>query len=142
MDSLLDTNVVSQSTKLIPDARVVAWLAATQPAELYLSVISLAEIRFGIEEMDSGRKRSNFERWLKHDLRQSFAGRILIVNEEIAEEAGRLMSIGKRDGARPQFADALIAATAQVHGLRVATLNRDHFERLGVRLVEFLRPHD
>jgi predicted nucleic acid-binding protein len=137
LDSLLDTNVVSQSTKLIPDPRVVAWLAAIRSAELYLSAISLAEIRFGIQEMDPGRKRSNFEHWLELDLRQSFAGRILAVDERIAEEAGRLASIGKKDGARPQLADALIAATARMHGLRLATLNHRHFENLGVELVKF-----
>jgi predicted nucleic acid-binding protein len=115
----------------------MAWLSATRSTALYLSAISLAEIRFGIEEMDPGRKRSNFEHWLENDLRQNFAERILIVDESIAEEAGRLTSIGKNDGARPQFADALIAATARVHGLGLATLNHKNFENLGVELVKF-----
>jgi predicted nucleic acid-binding protein len=104
---------------------------------MYLSVISLAEIRFGIEEMDPGRKRRNLEYWLEQDVRQGFAGRVLIVDERIAEEAGRLTSIGQEVGARPDFADALIAATSRIHGLKLATLNRKHFERLGVELVEF-----
>jgi predicted nucleic acid-binding protein len=103
---------------------------------MYLSVISLAEIRFGVEEMDQGRKRQNIERWLEQDLRQGFAGRILVVDDRIAEEAGRLTSIGKKVGARPDFADALIAATARVHGLRLATLNWVHFKDLGVELVK------
>lgn len=137
MDSLLDTNVVSQRTKKVPDARVVSWLMGVDSSELYLSAVSLAEIAFGIEEMAAGRKRQNFEWWLGHDLRRGFAGRILGVDERIAEEAGRLTSKAKKAGATPEFADALIAATARVHGLRLATLNRDHFERLGVELVEF-----
>jgi predicted nucleic acid-binding protein len=137
LDSLLDTNVVSQRIKAIPNASVVEWLSQVRPSELYISAISFAEVRFGIEEMPEGRKRANFEHWLALDLRQGFAGRVLVVDERIAEEAGRLTSIGKKDGAKPQFADALIAATARVHGLRLATLNRKHFEWMGVELVEF-----
>jgi predicted nucleic acid-binding protein len=104
---------------------------------MYLSVISFAEIRFGIEEMDRGRKRQNLEYWLEQDVRQGFAGHVLMVDERIAEEAGRLTSIGKKAGAKPGLADALIAATARVHGLKLATLNRVHFKDLGVELVEF-----
>jgi predicted nucleic acid-binding protein len=137
LDSLLDTNVISQRTKATPNARVVAWLSQRRSSELYLSTISLSEIRFGIEEMQPGRKRANFEHWLAHDLRQGFAGRVLSVDERVAEEAGRLTSIGKKAGAKPAFADALIAATSRVHGLRLATLNRKHFEWLGVELAEF-----
>jgi predicted nucleic acid-binding protein len=104
---------------------------------MYLSVISLAEIRFGIEELDPGRKRQNLEHWLEHDLRAGFSGRVLDVDGRVAEEAGRLTSVGKKVGATPQFADALIAATALVHGLKLMTLNWKHFEGLGVELVEF-----
>ena len=100
-------------------------------------MISLAEIAFGIEEMDPGKKRQNLEAWLTSDIKRGFAGRILGVDERVAEEAGRLTSKAKRIGAKPQFADVLIAATATVHGLRVATLNRKHFEGLGLELVEF-----
>jgi predicted nucleic acid-binding protein len=136
LDSLLDTNVISQRTKATPNEGVVRWLSQTPSSEMYLSVISLAEIRFGIEEMDPGQKRQNLDYWLEQDVRQGFAGRVLIVDERIAEEAGRLTSIGKRVGARPDFADALIAATARVHGLQLVTLNRKHFEGLGLELVE------
>ncbi len=137
MNSLLDTNVISQRIKSKPDASVVRWLSQARSSDLYLCAISLGEIRFGIEEMPRGRKRENFEYWLTRDLREGFAGRILAVDERIAEEAGRLTSMGKKAGAKPELADALIAATARVHGLKVATLNRKHFERLGVELVEF-----
>jgi len=137
LDSLLDTNVISQRTKREPDARVVSWLKQVESSELYLSAISLAEIAFGIEEMPAGRKRENFELWLGHDLRQGFAGRILGIDERIAEAAGRLASKAKKAGAKPEFADALIAATAKMHGLRLATLNWKHFEGLGVELVKF-----
>ncbi len=137
MDNLLDTNIVSQWTKIAPDARVIAWLSQLQPTELYLSAVTFSEVRFGIEEMPSGRKRRNFETWLEHDLRQGFAGRILAVDDRIAEEAGRLTSITKKAGAKPELADALIAATAIVHGMRLATLNFSHFKHFNLDLVKF-----
>jgi len=137
LNSLLDTNVISQRTQATPDAGAARWLSRTPSSEMYLSVISLAEIRFGIEELDPGRKRQNLEDWLEHDLRQGFAGRFILVDERIAEEAGRITSMGKKAGAWPEYADALIAATARVHGLQVATLNWAHFKDLGVELVEF-----
>ena len=136
MDSLLDTNIISQRTEATPNEGVVRWLSQARSSEMYLSVISLAEIRFGIEEMDPGRKRQNLEYWLEQDVRQGFVGRVLLVDERIAEEAGRLTSIGKKAGAKPGLADALIAATARVHGLQLVTLNWQHFEGLGVELVE------
>ena len=137
MNSLLDTNVISQRTKATPDAGAARWLSLTPSSEMYLSVISLAEIRFGIEELDPGRKRQNLEYWLEQDVRQGFEGRFFLVDERIAEEAGRITSMGKKAGAWPEYADALIAATARVHGLKLATLNRVHFKDLGVELVEF-----
>ncbi len=137
MGSLLDTDVISQRVKAAPDARVLRWLSRIEEAEMFLSVISLLEIRKGVESMPHGRKRQNLDTWLKIDLRRSFPGRILSVDDQIAEEAGLILSSRKQAGAEPQIADALIAATAKVHGLKVATLNRKHFERLGVELVEF-----
>ena len=137
MDSLLDTNVISQRTKATPKEGVVRWLRQARSSELYLSAVSLAEIRFGIEEMDPGRKRQNLEHWLERDVRPGFAGRVLLVDERIAEEAGRLTSMGKKAGAKPGLADALIAATTRVRGLKLATLNWVHFKDLGVELVEF-----
>ena len=115
----------------------MAWMVRIDPADLYLSAVSLAEIRFGIEEMNPGRKRDRFEFWLDTDLRRGFSARILMVDAVVAEEAGRLISVAKNKGAKPELADALIAATARIHGLRIATLNRKHFEKLGVELVKF-----
>ena len=112
------------------------FLQAATPAELFLSAISIAEIRFGIEQMPVGRKRRDLTHWLTADLPNAFAGRILSVDAVIADTAGRLMSAAKRDGANPQLADGLIAATAKVHGLRLATLNARHYEAFGVELVD------
>lgn len=137
MNSLLDTSVVSQRVKEIPDPRVLRWFQQTPEYETFLSVMTLEEIRAGVDLMSAGRKQDRLEQWVKHDLRQSFSGRLLLVDDRVAEEAGRIAAKGKTAGAEPELADALIAATAVVHGLKLATLNRKHFERLGVELVEF-----
>jgi predicted nucleic acid-binding protein len=135
--SLLDTDVASQRIKDKPHADVMRWTLATSSEEVFLSVMSLQEIRFGIERMSAGKKRDKLEAWLGVDLPRSFVGRILPVDERIAELAGRITAHGKNAGAEPEIIDALIAATARIHGLKVATLNRKHFAKLGVELVEF-----
>jgi predicted nucleic acid-binding protein len=84
-----------------------------------------------------GRKRQLYEDWLTKDIRGNYAQNFLPVDDRIADLAGKLIAHGKLAGAEPEPADALIAATARVHGLKVATLNRKHFERLGVELVDF-----
>lgn len=137
MSNLLDTDVISQRIKASPDARVVRWLRKVQETELYVSAISFLEIRTGIDRMPHGRKRRDLELWLSTELPRSFAGRILPVNAVVADICGRMLVGSEESGHTPGLADALIAATAKVHGLRMATLNRRHFERLGVELVEF-----
>ena len=137
MDSLLDTDVASQSTKAFPNERVIAWLCQMRQEDLFLSTISLLEIRKGVEALPPGQKRQRLNFWLSHDLRRFYSGRLISVDDRIAEEAGLLIAKLKKDGAEPDITDALIAATARVHGLQVATLNRKHFERLGVQLADF-----
>jgi len=134
---LLDTNVVSQTSKLHPDVAVMKWWKQQDELSLMLSTIVFQEARFGIEMLHPGKKRDRLEEWLEIRLRREFAGRILPVTVEIAELSGRLIADTKKAAHTAETGDALIAATARVHGLQVATLNRDHFERLGVELVEF-----
>lgn len=137
MGNLLDTDVISQRVKASPDQRVVRWLSKVRESELYVSAISLVEIRTGIDVMPHGRKRRDLELWLSTDLSRSLAGRVLPVDAVVADACGRMLVVSEASGHTSGLADALIAATAKVHGLRVATLNRRHFERLGVELVEF-----
>jgi predicted nucleic acid-binding protein len=134
---LLDTNVVSQTSKLDPNVAVMRWWKLQNELSLMLSAIVFQELRFGIEMLSPGKKRSRLEEWMEIRLRGEFAGRILPVTVEIAELSGRLIAETKKAAHIAETGDALIAATARVHGLKVATLNRTHFERLGVELVEF-----
>ncbi len=83
-----------------------------------------------------GSKRREIEAWLERDILIGFRDRIIPADSIIADICGRLVAKAKRERHTPDLADALIAATAMVHHLTVATLNRTHFERLGVELVE------
>jgi toxin FitB len=134
---LLDTDVVSQATKERPHAGVVRWLDDQDEVDLFLSVATLLEIRVGIELSSSGKKRDELERWLVHDLPERFDGRIVPVERHVADLTGRLIARSRKEGWEMESMDALIGATAMVNDMGLATLNRTHFERLGMGLVEF-----
>lgn len=123
MSYLLDTNVVSEGTKPRADTNVVAWLDEVDEDETFLSVISLAELRRGIELLDPGHRRLALERWISVDLVERFHGRVLSVDEAVADSWGQLMARAKRAGRGLNSLDAFIAATAQVHELALVTRN-------------------
>lgn len=137
MKYLLDTNVASQRPKLRPNPQVLAWLLQTHEEDTCISAVTIQEIRFGLEDMDPGKKRDAVQVWLESYVLGSFRKRILPVDIAVADECGRLMFRAKRQSHTPSLADALIAATAIVHGLSVVTLNVRHFKPLGVEIVEF-----
>jgi predicted nucleic acid-binding protein len=134
---LLDTDVVSQATKERPHAGVIRWLDEQEEDGLFLSVATLLEIRTGIELSSVGKKREELEKWLVHDLPERFDGRIIPVERHVANLTGRLIARSRNEGWKMESMDALIGATAMVNDMGLATLNRDHFERLGVELVKF-----
>jgi predicted nucleic acid-binding protein len=134
---LLDTDVTSQSSKATANAEVARWWQAQDAADLWLSVIVLQELRYGIEMLPQGKRRRELEVWLDRVVAPAFKGRILPVDEAVADLAGRMLAASRQAGPIAGTADVLIAATARVHGMKVATLNRKHFERLGVELVTF-----
>ncbi len=135
MRTVLDTSVVSQRTKLTPDAAVVGWWKRQQTDNLYLSAVTFHELRYGVERLAAGKRRLAFERWLEESVLPMFAGRILPVDAAVADRSGRLLAAARGSGV--DVGDAIIAATAKVHGMWVATLNKKHFERLEVKLVEW-----
>jgi predicted nucleic acid-binding protein len=137
LSALLDTSVLSQSRKAAPDPDAMRWLRTQSTKFLFLSAITIHEVRQGIELAPAGAKRHALEVWLTSHVLPGFAGQILPIDAEIAEESARLVVRAKKNGHTAELADALIAATAVVHGLKLATLNRRHFERLGVELAAF-----
>jgi predicted nucleic acid-binding protein len=134
---LLDTDVISQLTKDQPYPGVVRWLNEQDEDDLFLSVATLLEIRAGVELTDKGKKRDKLERWLVDVLPARFDDRIIPVERHVADLTGRIMARSQSEGWEMGSMDALIGATAMVNEMGLATLNRSHFEKLGVELVEF-----
>lgn len=132
MTYLLDTNVLSETRKRQPAARVADWIATTPPDGLHVSVLSLGEIEQGIARVRGRGDRDQafaLERWLR-DLQAGFEDRVLPVTLPIAAAWGR------QQYAHPlPVIDALIAATARVHGLTVVTRNVKDFELTGVQVL-------
>lgn len=137
MKYLLDTDVLSQTTKAKPHIGVMTWLRERQESDLCLSAITIEEIRFGLELLPKGKRRRELESWLEDRVLRRFSGRILPVEERVADKCGKVFAAAKLAGDNLDMGDVLIAATASVHNLKVVTLNRKHFERLGVELVTF-----
>lgn len=125
---LLDTNVVSEWTRLRPNPGVVEWLAQVEEDEVFLGVATIAELRRGMERLPAGERRRRLDEWLRNDLALRFEGRIIGVDGAIADEWGRMIARRETRG-RPMGAmDALVAATARVHDLTVVTRNATDFQ--------------
>jgi predicted nucleic acid-binding protein len=134
---LLDTNFLSDVMKPAPNLQVAGWIRTADQESLHVSVVTFAELRRGIELLDRGKRRSQLEDWISLRLGIWFGDRILSIDRETAEQCGRMLAQSKRRGWNLDAMDAFIAATAQVHDLTLATLNRKHFEKVGVRLLTF-----
>jgi toxin FitB len=129
---LIDTNVVSELTMLHPEAKVVSWFQATSEELLYLSVLTIGEIRKGIDSLPRSNKRALLESWLANDLVLRFAGRILAVNLDIAERWGLISAQAKIGGAPLAVIDGLMAATALHHNLTFVTRNTKDVRVAGI----------
>jgi toxin FitB len=125
---LLDTNVVSEWTKPRPNAGIVEWLAQVEEDEVFLSVVTFAELRHGIERLPAVARRRRLDEWLRGELPLRFEMRIVGVDGAIADEWGRLVARREARGESIHAMDALIAATAQVHGLTLVTRNTADFQ--------------
>ena len=129
---LLDTNVVSELREKRPDSHVKAWSDAQAADSLFLSSVTLAEIRYGIERQPDSTFRNELTVWLDHRLRPWFAGRILPVDEEVILEWRRMVAQGRENAITFSQPGLFIAATAQVHALVVCTRNAGDFRETGV----------
>ncbi len=112
---LVDTNIPSELTREIPDARVVPFLKRVGKESVFLSVMTIGEICKGIDMLPLSQKRNVLQNWLDIDVRSWFAGRILPVTESIAERWGHLAATAKQRGIAVAVVDGVIAATALEH---------------------------
>lgn len=129
---LLDTNCISEMVRVKPDRRVVEWMEAADEELLYLSVLTLGEIRKGLAGLAQGRKRTHLESWLNAGLRTRFASRVLPVDAAIADRWGWLAAAAKRHGRALPVIDGLLAATALEHNLTVVSRNAMDFAGVAV----------
>ena len=137
---LLDTNVISEATKLEPSPTLLNWIEQQQSADLFIATFTLAEIKRGILATPQGRKRRELENWFTgpEGPLALFRGRILAFDQAAADEWARIMVEGSRRGQPRSGLDMIIAATAAANQCIVATLNERHFRGV-VDLVNPLR---
>jgi toxin FitB len=128
LNFLLDTNLISEWTKPEPKAGVVTWTADADEDRLFISVVTLAELRHGIDRLAPGRRRERLDSWLQHDLPDRFGERVLPVTLDVADTWGRIVTKCEALGHPIGVLDAFIAATADVHKLAVVTRNESDFE--------------
>lgn len=132
---LVDTNIISEVLRPAPDARVAVWSQEVSKYLLFLSVVSMGELRKGITIMPAGTRRTQLEKSIEDLVPAWFAGRILPVTQPIAERWGVLEGRRQLMGRPIHVPDAQIAATALDHGLTVVTRNVKDFEHLGVTIL-------
>jgi predicted nucleic acid-binding protein len=129
---LLDTNVISELVKAKPEPRVTKWIEATEETLLYLSVLTLGEIRRAIASLPHSARRVKLEAWLDHELAIRFSDRILPIDQQVADRWGRIAgSAAARKSPLPVI-DGLFAATAQHHNLILVTRNTRDIGATGV----------
>lgn len=132
MTYLVDTNVLSELRRVAPDPAVVAWFEKCPSASLYLSVLTLGEIRKGIEMLANGKRKRTLRTWLDVDLPAFFTGRVLAVDAAVADRWGIIVAAAGRPLG---VVDSLLAATAATHGLMLVTRNVKDFVALPVTTV-------
>ncbi len=132
---LLDTHVVSEPLKLSADAAVLAWIDAQLIETLYLSTISLAELRFGIAALPPGKRRDTLHTSLEQRILPLFTGRILPFDDAASKAYAVLRARARVEGKAIASADGYIAAIAMTHGLIVATRDTEPFEAAGLTVI-------
>lgn len=132
---LLDTNVISELRRPRPNARVRGFVARQRLEDLFVSSVTFAEIRFGIEKVAETARRTELTDWLQHRVRPMFGQRFLEVSEDIMFRWRVLVEEGRKSGHTYSQPDLIIAATALHHGLTVVTRDTRDYELARVPLI-------
>lgn len=138
MSYLVDTNVFSELAKTKPDAQVVAWMREHEQ-ELYLSTITIGELRRGIENLPFGKRKTALQSWL-NGICKRMEGRILSFSTSTAHIWGQLVATWDKKGVRVPSLDSQLAATAHRHNLTMVTRNVSDFQNTGVKLFNPFSP--
>jgi predicted nucleic acid-binding protein len=132
---LLDTNIISEPLKAAGNANVLAWIDAQIIETLYLSTISLAELRFGIAALPEGKRRDTLHFSLEQRVLPLFVGRILPFDDPASQSYAMLRSRARAAGLAIASADGYIAAIAAIHGFAVATRDTSPFDAAGLTVI-------
>ena len=132
---LLDTNVISEPLRRVPEARVIAWLDGQSMDTLFLSAVTVAELRAGVELLPAGKRRSGLHRDLEQRILPLFAGSILAFDLACTREYATLLASTRAAGVAIAAADSYIAAIAAANGLAVATRDAAPFRAAGIAVI-------
>ncbi len=132
---LVDTNVLSEPMRHIREPRVIRWLDAQALETLYISAISVAELRFGVRSLPDGRRRELLGNSLEREVLPRFAGRVLSFNLIESQAYAELMANARSAGQTISAADGYIAATAAANSMMVATRDTSPFEAAGLTTI-------
>lgn len=132
---ILDTNVISEPLRQAPESRVIEWIDAQALETLYLSAITVAELRFGMASLPAGKRRDRLQESLEKQILPLFAGRVLPFDILASQAYSELMSKARTAGLAISTADGYIAATAAANGMMVATRDVSPFAAAGVDVI-------
>jgi tRNA(fMet)-specific endonuclease VapC len=135
MRFLLDTCVISELVSKNPNPRVIQWIDSIDEERLYLSVITIGEIKKGIEKLPSSKRKNKLKMWLEDELLVRFTGRLLPIDTKVVLAWGKLIASLEKQGYPMPAIDSLIAATALSGELDLVTRNDSDFLYSGVTLV-------
>ncbi len=136
MNFLLDTNVLSEAMRKQPSSRVLKWIGEQVEESLFISVITVGELRRGSLILSEGKKRRSLLRWIETGIKAEFANRILPVDTAVMERWADLQAATMKAGRRLPVMESLLAATALTHDLSLATRKMADFEAAGVALFD------
>lgn len=137
---VVDTNVVSEPLRRNPEPQVTEWFDSQALETLYLSAITVAELRFGVRSMPNGRRRDQLYENLEEQIFPRFAGRVLPFDLPASQAYAELMSVAQSSGSTIPVADGFIAATALANRMMVATRDTFPFEAAGLRTINPWNP--
>lgn len=132
---VLDTNVISELWKAAPDAGVLGWIDEQMVETLYLSTVTIAELRYGLATMPEGKRRTIFQDRLEREVLGVFNGRVLSFDLNASQSYAQIMAQAKQSGKAIGMADGYIAATAASRGMVVATRDTSPFEAAGLTVI-------
>jgi predicted nucleic acid-binding protein len=133
---VLDTNVISELWKAAPEPNVLAWIDAQSVETLYLSAVTVAELRFGLAAMPAGKRRSIYQERLEREVLTAFTGRVLPFDLDASQAYAELMARARAAGKAIGKADGYIAASAVARGFSIATRDTGPFQAAGLNIID------